>query len=89
MKIYNAEDTSEDAEPVYTLVATDEDIAWSGKGTRNGVEITRGNIRFNNIVEEDGFETQAPFVLDFPADVYFTWDEGADFNIGGLEIMPD
>lgn len=89
MKIYNAEDTSEDAEPVYTLVATDEDIAWSNTGKRNGVEITFGNIQFNNIVEEDGFETQAPFVLDFPADVYFTWDEGADFNIGGLEIMPE
>ena len=89
MRIFNAEDTSEDAEPVYTLVATDEDIAWSNTGKRNGVEITFGNIQFNNIIEEDGFETQAPFVLDFPADVYFTWEEGADFNIGGLEIMPE
>ena len=89
MTIYNADDPSEDAEPVYTLVATDEDIAWTNKGTRNGVEITRGNIQFKNIIEEDGFETQAPFVLDFPADVYFTWEEGADFNIGALEIQPE
>ncbi len=89
MAIYNANDTSEDAEPVYTLVATDEDFVSFGTGNRNGVEITFGNIVFNNIIEEDGFETQAPFVIDFPAEVYVTWEDGADFNMSGVEIQPE
>lgn len=86
MEIYNTE--SDSTEPVYTLVATDEDVVFNEMSTRNGKQIHFVKAQFNNIVtDEDGFESQEPFILDFASEVVITWEEGSDFGAMGNDIQ--
>lgn len=87
--IFNLED-EEAEEPVYHLVATDDDIVFDQPSTRNGKSIRFTKLQFNNVViDEDGFESQEPFVLDFASEIVVTWDEGSDFGGFGLELQPE
>lgn len=86
MEIYNTESDSD--EPVYTLVATDEDVVFNEMSTRNGKQIHFVKAQFNNIItDEDGFESQEPFVLDFASEVVITWEEGSDFGAMANELQ--
>lgn len=88
IEIYNLE--SEEEDPVYTLVATDEDVVFDQPTTRNGKSIRFTKLMFNNIViDEDGFESQEPFVLDFASEFVVTWEEGSDFGGMGVELQAE
>lgn len=87
MMIFNDE-LPADADPVYTLKSANDEQVLLANSTRNGKSIALIMLPFVSLVEdEDGFESQEPFVIDFPYTVLIMWGEDADYNLTALDMQ--